>query len=89
MGKTYIGRGVIKTVCNLCGLTYRCSETDICPTCYEPMCPECFRNYSACCAEPPRPPSKLERSVIRVIQSLYASQQLSRKKAAEAAKKGQ
>lgn len=74
------------TVCNCCGRTYRCVDTDICITCHEAMCPDCFREYSGeCCFNLPELHDALERSVIRVIQSAYACKQLKEKReAAEA-----
>ena len=66
-----------KEVCNCCGRTYRDSDTDICATCYEPMCPDCFRDHNgACCVDPPRSLSSTERAVVRVIQAQHASRQL-------------
>ncbi len=73
---------MVKTVCNCCGRTYHAPETDICETCHEPMCAECFRDYAgACCVDPPRPSSRSERLHVKVIQSLYALRQLTKRKA--------
>ena len=71
---------MIRTACNCCGRTYRCPDTDICITCHQPMCPECFRDYSgACCVDPPRLPSRRERLLTRLLQSEHASRQLTKR----------
>jgi len=62
-------------ICELCGRRFWHTEEELCPTCHASMCPDCFRDYSACCVDPPRRPSKLERSEVRVIQALHASRQ--------------
>ena len=81
---------MMKTVCNACGRRYRDTDTDICRTCHEPMCPDCFRDEDgACCVDLPRLHRKLQRSVIRVIQGAYACRQLREKREAVEAAGGE
>ena len=88
--REYIARR--SEVCNCCGRSYWCGDTpdtEICATCHEPMCDDCFREWNgACCVDPPRGPSKLERSLIAVAQSLHASKQLTSRRDAQTRGKG-
>lgn len=78
MGIAIRGRRV--TVCNCCGSSFREMDEELCLTCHEPMCSDCYLAYrGVCCVELP-PSMPLVR--VRLIQLCAKSRRL----AADAAK---
>ena len=52
MGIAIRGRRV--TVCNCCGCSFWEMDEELCLTCHEPMCSDCYLDYrGVCCVELP------------------------------------